>query len=68
MIVRISNEAQYRLDDSLHQRLNELDDAAVAAVDDRGLAGHRALLGERVAVVGGHRVVEVVVGEGHESS
>ena len=33
MIVRISNEGQYRLDDGLHGRLNELDDAAVAAVD-----------------------------------
>ena len=33
MIVRISNEGQYRVDDSLHGRLNELDDAAVAAVD-----------------------------------
>ena len=33
MIVRISNEAQYRLDDGLHTRLNELDDAAVAAVE-----------------------------------
>ena len=33
MIVRISNEAQYRLDDGLHARLNELDDAAVAAVE-----------------------------------
>ena len=33
MIVRISNEDQYRLDDSLHARLNELDDAAVAAVE-----------------------------------
>jgi hypothetical protein len=33
VIVRISNEGQYRLDDSLHQRLNELDDAAVAAVE-----------------------------------
>jgi hypothetical protein len=32
VIVRISNEAQYRLDDGLHGRLNELDDAAVAAV------------------------------------
>ena len=32
MIVRISNEGQYRLDDGLHARLNELDDAAVAAV------------------------------------
>ena len=33
MIVRISNEGQYRLDDALHTRLNELDDAAVAAVE-----------------------------------
>ena len=33
MIVRISNEGQYRLDDALHARLNELDDAAVAAVN-----------------------------------
>jgi hypothetical protein len=33
VIVRISNEGQYRLDDGLHARLNELDDAAVAAVD-----------------------------------
>ena len=33
MIVRISNEGQYRLDDGLHGRLNELDDAAVAAVE-----------------------------------
>jgi PspAA-like protein len=33
VIVRISNEGQYRLDDGHHERLNELDDAAVAAVD-----------------------------------
>jgi chromosome condensin MukBEF complex kleisin-like MukF subunit len=33
VIVRISNEGQYRLDDGLHSRLNELDDAAVAAVE-----------------------------------
>jgi hypothetical protein len=33
VIVRISNEGQYRLDDDLHPRLNELDDAAVAAVE-----------------------------------
>lgn len=33
MIVRISNEGQYRLDDGLHTRLNELDDAAVEAVE-----------------------------------
>jgi hypothetical protein len=33
VIVRISNEGQYRFDDGLHARLNELDDAAVAAVE-----------------------------------
>jgi hypothetical protein len=33
VIVRISNEGQYRLDDGLHERLNELDAAAVAAVE-----------------------------------
>jgi len=33
VIVRISNEGQFRLDDGLHTRLNELDDAAVSAVE-----------------------------------
>jgi hypothetical protein len=33
VIVRISNEGQYRLDDGHHARLNELDDAVVAAVE-----------------------------------
>jgi hypothetical protein len=33
MIVRISNEGQFELDESRHDRLNELDDAVVAAVD-----------------------------------
>jgi len=33
MIVRISAEGQYDLDDSHHARLNELDDAVVAAVE-----------------------------------
>jgi hypothetical protein len=32
VIVRVSNEGQYRVADDLHHRLNELDDAAVAAV------------------------------------
>ena len=32
MIVRISNEGQYRLDDRHHHKLDELDDAVVAAV------------------------------------
>jgi hypothetical protein len=33
VIVRISGEDQYRLDDSHHARLDELDNAVVAAVD-----------------------------------
>lgn len=33
MIVRISGEGQYRLDDDLHGPVNDLDDAVVAAVD-----------------------------------
>jgi hypothetical protein len=33
VIVRVSNEAQYRLDDTHHHRLDELDDAVVAAVE-----------------------------------
>lgn len=33
MIVRISSEGQYDLDDALHGELNDLDDAVVAAVE-----------------------------------
>jgi hypothetical protein len=33
VIVRVSGEGQYDLDDDLHAKLNELDDATVAAVD-----------------------------------
>jgi hypothetical protein len=33
VIVRISNETQYRLDDGLHAQLNELDDEVVVAID-----------------------------------
>lgn len=33
MIVRISGEDQYRLEESDHQRLNQLDAAVVAAVE-----------------------------------
>jgi hypothetical protein len=42
VIVRISNEAQYRLDDAHHARLDELDDAVVSAVrssDEDGFRG-----------------------------
>jgi hypothetical protein len=33
MIVRISGEDQYRLEDSLHDQLNQLDNAVLAAID-----------------------------------
>jgi hypothetical protein len=33
MIVRLMGEGQYRIDDGLRGRLNELDDKAVAAID-----------------------------------
>ncbi len=33
MIVRVSGEDQYRLDESHHDRLNELDAAVIAAVE-----------------------------------
>ena len=33
MIVRLMGEGQWRVDDALRERLNELDDAAVAALE-----------------------------------
>jgi hypothetical protein len=39
VIVRISSEAQYRLDDAHHAKLDELDDAVVEAVDADDRAG-----------------------------
>ncbi len=33
MIVRLMGEGQYRIDDGLREQLNELDDRAVAAID-----------------------------------
>ncbi|HEY2632015.1 MAG TPA: hypothetical protein VGI26_06505 [Solirubrobacteraceae bacterium] len=35
MIVRISGEDQYRIEDSLQSQLNELDTAVLAAVDSK---------------------------------
>ncbi len=34
MIVRLMGEAQYRVDDEAREQLNELDDRAVAAIDE----------------------------------
>ena len=39
MIVRIATEAQYRLSDGALGRLDELDDAVVAAIEARDEAG-----------------------------
>lgn len=51
MIVRISNEAQYRLDDSTHERLNELDDAVVRAVEQGDADAFGAAFGELLRYV-----------------
>ena len=51
MIVRISGEGQYRLDDDLHAKLNELDDAAVAAVDGDDEDGFHAAFEELLQFV-----------------
>jgi hypothetical protein len=51
VIVRISNEGQYRLDDSLHGRLDELDDAVVAAVESDDEDAFHAAFEELLHVV-----------------
>jgi hypothetical protein len=51
VIVRISNEGQYRLDDSLHHRLDELDDAVVAAVDGGSADAYHAAFEELLHLV-----------------
>jgi hypothetical protein len=57
VIVRISNEGQFRLDDGLHERLNELDAAAVAAVEAGDEDAFHAAFEE---------LLHVVRTEGHE--
>ena len=51
MIVRISNEGQFRLDDGLHARLNELDAAAVRAVEGGDEDAFHAAFEELLQVV-----------------
>jgi hypothetical protein len=51
VIVRISNEGQYRLDDSLHGRLDELDDAVVAALEADDEDAYHAAFEELLHVV-----------------
>jgi hypothetical protein len=51
VIVRISGEGQYRLDDSHHEKLDELDNAAVAAVEGGDEDGFHANFEELLAFV-----------------
>jgi len=51
VIVRISGEGQYRIEDSLHGRLNELDDALVAAVEGGDEDGFHEAFEELLAFV-----------------
>jgi len=51
MIVRISGEGQWQLADSVRERVNELDNAAVAAVEAGDEAAVRGLLAEHDAAL-----------------
>jgi hypothetical protein len=51
VIVRISGEGQYRLDDSEHDRLDELDNTVVAAVDGDDEDGFHAAFEELLQFV-----------------
>jgi hypothetical protein len=51
MIVRISGEDQYRLDDSLHAQLNQLDSAVLAAIDAGDEAAFKASFSELLGYV-----------------
>ncbi len=51
MIVRISTESQYRLPDEDAERLNELDNRAVSAVEEGDETGFRELWGQMLELV-----------------
>ena len=51
MIVRIMGEGQYRLDEDVLARVNELDNAAVAAVDGDDEDGFHAAFEEMLDVI-----------------
>ncbi len=51
MIVRISGEGQFRLPDEDADRLNELDNSAVAAVEEGNEEKFQSLFGEMLALV-----------------
>ena len=57
MIVRISGEGQYRVDDAQHAHLNQLDDAVVAAVEGDDEDGFHASFEELLAFVRKHGAV-----------
>jgi hypothetical protein len=56
VIVRVFNEGQYRLDDAHHPKLDELDDAVVAAVDADDEDRFHAAFEELLAFVRGEGV------------
>ena len=51
MIVRVSGEGQYRLPDADAERLNELDNRAVGAVDAGDEDGFKELWGQMLQLV-----------------
>ena len=51
MIVRIAGEGQYRLPDENAERLNELDNRAVAAVEQGDETGFQELWSQMLALV-----------------
>ncbi len=53
MIVRIMGEGQYRVDDAIAERLNELDDRAMEAIDRQDEAELDRYLDEMADVVRG---------------
>ncbi|MBB4662569.1 PspA-associated protein PspAA [Conexibacter arvalis] len=51
MIVRIATEGQYKLADEIADRLNELDNAAVAAAEAEDEARFTELFGQIIALI-----------------
>ena len=51
MIVRIMGEGQYRLPEEVHERVNELDNAVVAAVDKDDEDGFHVAFEEMLDVI-----------------
>lgn len=57
MIVRIMTEGQFRMDDGDMERLNELDNACVAAVDGGDREGFQLAFAQLLAMVREHGTV-----------